>query len=68
MSYFWLALATVSFVVVTYLGITEGFDKYASNYIFTAVALATYFVKKWMMKRMGSHTQWMNENSEKKVD
>lgn len=66
MSYFWLAVATVSFVSVSYLCITEGFDKYASNYVFTVVALATYFVKRWMMKRMGNHTQYMKEQSEKK--
>ena len=66
MSYFWLAVATVSFVSVSYLCITEGFDKYASNYVFSIVALATYFVKRWMMKRMGNHTQYMQEQSEKK--
>ncbi|MFM6933988.1 MAG: hypothetical protein ACKOXP_00980 [Flavobacteriales bacterium] len=66
MSYFWLAVAAVSFVAVTYYCITEGFDKYASNYIFSIVAISTYFVKKWMMKRMGNHTKHMQEQDNKK--
>lgn len=66
MSYFWLSVAAVSFVTVTYLCITKGFDQYASNYVFAIVALATYFVKRWMMKRMGNHTQYMNDQSNQK--
>jgi hypothetical protein len=66
MSYFWLAVATVSFVSVTYLCFTEGFDKYVSNYVFTVVALATFFVKRWMMKRVGKHTQFMQEKAKEK--
>ncbi len=63
MSYFWLAVATVTFVSVTYLCITEGFEKYVSNYVFSFVALATFFVKRWMMKRMGNHTQFMKDQA-----
>ncbi len=63
MSYFWLAVASVSFVTVTYLCFTEGFEKYASNYVFSFIALATFFVKRWMMKRVGNHQQFLKDKS-----
>jgi hypothetical protein len=66
MSYFWLAVASVSFVTVTYLCFTEGFEKYASNYVFSLIALATFFVKRWMMKRVGNHQQFLKDKSNEK--
>jgi hypothetical protein len=66
MSYFWLAVASVSFVTVTYLCFTEGFEKYASNYVFAIIALATFFVKRWMMKRVGNHQQFLKDKSTEK--
>jgi hypothetical protein len=68
MSYFWLAVACVSFVTVTYLCFTEGFDKYASNYVFAIIALATFFVKRWMMKRVGNHQQFLKDKSNENQD
>jgi hypothetical protein len=63
MSYFWLAVASVSFVTVTYLCFTDGIQKYASNYVFAIIALATFFVKRWMMKRVGNHQQFLKDKS-----
>jgi hypothetical protein len=68
MSYFWLAVACVSFVTVTYLCFTEGFDKYASNYVLAIIALATFFVKRWMMKRVGNHQQFLKDKSNENQD
>jgi hypothetical protein len=53
-------------VTVTYLCFTEGFEKYASNYVFSGIALATFFVKRWMMKRVGSHQQFLKDKSNEK--
>lgn len=64
MTKFWLALAIVMFVVVTYKIITENFVSWAPYYGMVFIALMMYFVKKWMMKRMEKHMEYM-ENQKK---
>jgi hypothetical protein len=65
MGYFWIAVAVISFVVVTYNGFTQGFDRWAGYYIFTLVAVGMYFMKKWMMARMAKHEAFLNEQQNK---
>lgn len=64
MSYFWLFVAVASFGVVTYNGFTLGFDRWASYYVFTAIAVMMFFMKKWMMKRVEKHQAFLKEKSE----
>lgn len=66
MSYFWIAVALVSFLIVTFNGFTQGFGKWATYYVFTLVAVGMYFMKKWMMKRMANHEAYMNEQQKNK--
>jgi len=65
MSYFWMVVALGSFGVVTYNGITLGFDRWASYYVFTAIALGMFFMKKWMMKRTEQHQAYLREQADK---
>ena len=65
MGYFWIAVAVISFVAVTYNGFTQGFDRWAGYYIFTLVAVGMYFMKKWMMARMAKHEAFLNEQQNK---
>ena len=66
MSYFWLAIALGSFGVVTYNGFTLGFDRWASYYVFTVIALGMFFMKKWMMQRTAKHEAFLKEQAQKK--
>lgn len=65
MSYFWLAVAFGSFGVVTYNGFTLGFNRWASYYVFTLIALGMYFLKQWMMKRTEKHEAYLKEEAQK---
>jgi len=64
MIYFWLATAIILFVTITYLGFTEGFDKWAYYYVFALLTVVMYFMRKWMMKREEKHIQFL-ENQKK---
>lgn len=68
MQYFWLVAAIVIFVVTTYMCFTEGVYKWVFYYIFVAIALMMFFLKKWMVKRMEKHMAFLesqrNENKE----
>lgn len=55
MTYFWLALGIVSFIFVTYKGITIGFEFWLTYYLFPLMAFSMFFFKKWMIKRMNKH-------------
>ena len=66
MQLFWLAMATVIIVSVTYMGITEGFDKWSFNYVFALLALFVYFIRRYMMKRMKKHQEFLNNQQNKK--
>jgi hypothetical protein len=61
MGYFWIAVAVISLIVVSYNGFTQGFDKWAGYYIFTVVAIGMYVMKKWMMARMAKHEAFLKE-------
>jgi len=64
MSYFWLLVALVSFGLVTYNGFKLGFDRWASYYVFSGIALLMYFMKKWMMKRVEKHQAFLKEKTD----
>jgi len=64
MLYFWLFLAVALFIVVTYMGFTEGFKKWRFSYVFVALAFFAFLTRRWMMKRMEKHTQYMKEQEE----
>lgn len=66
MLYFWLIVAGLIFLTITYLSITDGWKKWAFYYIFVFTSLGMFFFKKWMMKRMENHLAYMEEQQNKK--
>ena len=68
MLYFWLILAVAIFIVVTYMGITDGFKKWRFSYVFAALALFAYLTRRWMMKRMDKHVEYMKEQEDKAMN
>ena len=60
MQFFWLAMAVVIGVSVTYMSITESFEKWGFNYVFV------FLVRRYMMKRMKKHQEYLNNQHNKK--
>lgn len=58
---FWLIVAIVIPIVVTYLCITDSFKLWGSYYVFSIIALFMYFTRRWMMKRMEKHLKFLEE-------
>ncbi len=65
MLYVWLFVAVASFIIVTVMGFKEGFDRWFSSYVLSAIALLMFFVRKWMMNRMQKHMDYLNSSKEK---
>lgn len=64
MLYFWLFTAILIFIVITYLSITEGFKKWAFYYVFALLAFLAFITRRWMMKRMEKHLNFLEEQKE----
>lgn len=63
MLYFWLMLSIVSAIITTYKGFVEGFDRWYFYYAVSVVAILMFFFKKWMVKRMQKHIEYLNEKN-----
>lgn len=63
MLYFWLMLSIVAAIITTYKGFAEGFDRWYFYYAVSIVALLMFFFKKWMVKRMKKHMEYLNEKN-----
>ena len=61
MLYFWLLVGTFALIAVTYFGINEGFDKWAYYYVFAVLAFLMFFMRRYMMRRMKKHMEFLNE-------
>jgi SNF family Na+-dependent transporter len=59
MLYFWLAASIITFIIVTFKGINEGFERWSVYYLFSAIALLMFFVRRWMLKRMEKHLEYL---------
>ncbi len=64
MLYFWLFVGTFITISITYLVLTQGFRKWGAYYLMAIMSFAMYFLRKWMMKRMKRHMEYM-ENQQK---
>jgi preprotein translocase subunit YajC len=42
------------------MAFVEGYKKWVPFYVFALIALLMFFVKKWMMKRMEKHMEYLN--------
>ena len=64
MLYFWLLVGFFITIAITYLVITQGFRKWGIYYLMAFMSFAMYFLRKWMMKRMEKHAEYM-QNKER---
>lgn len=67
MLYFWLFVAVMLFIVVSYMSFTEGFKKWAFYYVFVFLAFFAFIVRRWLMKRMARVEQEIAERKEKEA-
>jgi hypothetical protein len=63
MVYLWLTVAIVSAIIVTYKGISEGFERWYSYYVISGISFFMYIVRRWMLKRMEKHLEYLKNNS-----
>lgn len=62
----WLLLFIIITVYVTFKGFTEGFDRWASNYIFSGILLMIFLFKRFMMKRYEKHMAYLDGKEKSK--
>lgn len=63
MELFWLSMGIVIIVLVTFMCFKEGFDSWAIYYVFALMSLGTYFMRRFMRKRMEKHQEFLkNQN------
>lgn len=65
MLYFWLYLSIAIFIFISYMSYTDGIKKWGFYYIFVVTSLAMYIFKKWMMRRMEKHLEFLEEQKNK---
>lgn len=63
MLYFWLFVAVLLFLVVSYMCITEGFKKWAFYYVFALIAFFAFISRRFMMRRMEKMQREMEEKA-----
>lgn len=69
MLYFWLAAAILIFVIVTVMGIKDGFELWAFYYILAGVAAMAYLSRRYMMKRFErNHEEFYTRNEQTEED
>lgn len=60
----WLIASIVLPIVITYLVIKDGFDKWGAYYVLAGFTFIIYLLRRFMMKRMEKHLQFLNEKNE----
>lgn len=64
MRLFWLVLAITMTILITYLSLTQGFNKWGFYYVFVVVAFGMFFFKSYMMKRMERHLEYLEQQKQ----
>ncbi len=64
MLYFWLAASILTTIIVTIMGFVEGFDRWSLYYVFAWMSALMYLFKRWMMKRMQRHIEYLEQQKE----
>ncbi len=61
---FWLFVGVGLTIFITYKSLTDGFNKWGYYYVFAGLALVMYVFRKFMMKRMEKHLEYLeNQNN-----
>jgi hypothetical protein len=63
MLYLWLMVTIVSAIIVTFKCISEGFERWYSYYVISVISFFMYIIRRWMMKRMEKHLEYLEKNS-----
>jgi hypothetical protein len=66
MLYFWMAMTVVSTVAITFMGFTDGFNKWSMYYVLPVITLGVFFIRRFMMKNMEKHQAFLDEQKEMK--
>ncbi|MDG1427903.1 MAG: hypothetical protein P8H56_11550 [Crocinitomicaceae bacterium] len=61
MLYFWLFAGFFIAIGITYMGITEGFSKWMTSYVFALLCFIMFFMRRYMMRRMAKHVAFLEE-------
>lgn len=61
MLYFWLVAAILIFLVVTYMGFAHSFKIWGYYYLFAGLSLLMFLGRRWMMKRMERHIEFLEQ-------
>lgn len=54
-------MAVIITIFVTVMGFREGFGRWYFYYIFAFIALLMYIVRRWMIKRMHKHMEFLQQ-------
>jgi hypothetical protein len=63
MELFWLSITVAIILVVTFMGIKEGFDTWYINYVFAAMSAGTFFMRRYMRRRMEKHEAFLQQQN-----
>lgn len=63
MELFWLSMTVAIILVVTFMGIKEGFDTWYINYVFAAMSGGTFFMRRYMRRRMEKHEAFLQQQN-----
>lgn len=66
MLYFWMSLAIVSTIAVSYMCIQEGTETWLYYFAVPIAAFLMYFLRKMMIKRMHKHLKFLEEQQKKR--
>jgi hypothetical protein len=66
MENFWLTVAILVFLLVTYKCISDSFERWRMYYVFVLLALFTWLLRRYMRKRMEKHNRYLDEMAKKK--
>jgi hypothetical protein len=49
------------------MGFSEGFNRWANMYIIPVVAILMFIIKRWMVKRMKKHLEYLEQEKNKQA-
>lgn len=61
MTYVWLIAGIAIFALTTVMSLADDVRKWGFYYVFSLIAFLMFFMKRWMVKRMKKHLQFMQE-------
>lgn len=66
MELFWLSTGIIILLLVTFMCLKENFSSWAIYYVFALMAFGTYFMRRFMRKRMEKHQEFLKNQGQNK--